>query len=62
MSRKKERQHVLDEYWARPSPNEVDVTDRGNSLEVSSCSQEAAAWWLGTLRAVYPQDSYRYLY
>lgn len=58
MSRKKERQKAIEKYWTRDTPNELDVIDKGDHLKVSSCNTDAAAWWLGTLRAVYPQDHY----
>ena len=57
-AKKKERQYVLDEYWARPSPFELDVVDKGDHLSVSSCSADVAGWWIGTLRAAFPQDHY----
>ena len=57
-AKKRERQCVLDNYWARPSPFELDVVDKGDHLSVSSCSADVAGWWIGTLRAAYPQDHY----
>ena len=54
---KNDRARVLDGYRARNTPQELDVLDRpgGDGLKITSCVKEAAAWWLGTLRAVYPQ-------
>ncbi len=58
--KKAERRSVLAEYWSRPSSTaaELDIVDRGDRVEVKSCSADVAAWWLGTLRAMYPQDHY----
>lgn len=56
--RRQERQFVLEQYWANPTPHELDVEDRGDHLSVSSCNADVAGWWIGTLRAAYPQDHY----
>ena len=53
---RKERKRILAEYWSRPTTHELDVVDRGDHIEVSSACPDVAAWWLGTLRAAYPQD------
>jgi len=42
----------------RPTSDELDVVDKGDSLQIKSSSKDVAAWWLGTLRAMYPQDHY----
>ena len=59
--KKKERRSILGQYWTRPTPMEMDIIDKGDHIEVASCDADVAAWWLGTLRAVYPQDRYRYV-
>lgn len=58
--KKSERKSVLAEYWTRPTSTatELDIIDKGNHLEVKSCTADVTAWWLGTLRAMYPQDHY----
>ena len=53
---RRERKRVLTDYWSHPNSHELDVVDRGDHLEVSSSCADVAGWWLGTLRAVYPQD------
>jgi len=55
---KVERQSLIAEYWMRPTSDEMDVVDKGDALQIKSSSRDVAAWWLGTLRAMYPQDSY----
>ena len=45
-------------FRSKSTPQDLDVLDRGDHLKVTSCTRETAAWWLGTLRAVYPQDHY----
>ena len=57
-SKRHEREAILAEYWSRPSPYELDVVDKGDHLKVTSCSPDVASWWMGTLRATYPQDHY----
>ena len=48
---------MLEGFWLHPTHPELDVVDRGDHLKVTACSSEVATWWLGTLRAVYPQVS-----
>lgn len=55
-TRKKERLDTIQQYWSRPTPHELDIIDGGDHLKVTSCSNEVVGWWLGTLKAVYPQD------
>ena len=55
-SSKKERCETLQQYWTKPTPHEMDIVDGGDHLKVTSCSTEVVSWWLGTLKAVYPQD------
>ena len=57
-SRRMERRSLIAEYWLRPTSDELDVVDKGDSLQIKSSSRDVAAWWLGTLRAMYPQDHY----
>lgn len=53
---KKERRDVIEDYWRHQTTHELDLYDKGDHLEVCSCSAAVAAWWFGTLRAAYPQD------
>lgn len=55
-SKKRERSETIQQYWSRPIPHELDIVDGGDHLKVTSCTNEVVGWWLGTLRAVYPQD------
>lgn len=57
-TKKKERSKVIQSFRSKSTPQDLDVLDRGDHLKVTSCTRETAAWWLGTLRAVYPQDHY----
>jgi len=54
-----ERRSIIAEHWTRPVSSELDVVDKGKCLEVHSSSQVVATWWLGTLKAMYPQDNYK---
>ena len=57
-TKRKERSKVIQSFRSKSTPQDLDVLDRGDHLKVTSCTRETAAWWLGTLRAVYPQDHY----
>ena len=54
--RKHDRQDAVHPFWVRPTPHEMDVLDGGDHFKVTSCDSDVVGWWLGTLRAAYPQD------
>ena len=54
--KKKDRSDAIHPFWTKTTPHEMDVTDAGDYVKVTSCDGNVVGWWLGTLRAVYPQD------
>ena len=60
MNRKKEREEVITNIWSKGStPDDLEFIDKGDHLKIAtSCDdgEKMTAWWMGTLRALYPQD------
>ncbi len=60
LRRKKDREKAIRKFWMDQPGQDIDVitdvVDRGSHIKVTSCTSDVTAWWLGTLRTVYPQD------
>lgn len=60
MPSKKERQQELAQIWATPTPFDIDFFDKGNEIVVTtSYKGDVIGWWLGVLKALYPDQTYR---
>ena len=51
-----ERKKVVQPFWMRATPHDMDVLDGGDHFKVTSCDGEVVGWWIGALKAAYPQD------
>lgn len=60
MPSKKDRQRVLAEIWATPTPIDIDFFDKGDEIVVTTARRDnVVGWWLDIFTALYPNQTYR---
>lgn len=60
MPSKKDRQRVLAEIWATPTPVDIDFFDKGDEIVVTTAKRDnVVGWWLDIFTALYPNQTYR---
>jgi hypothetical protein len=60
MPSKKDRQKILSQIWATPTPVDVDFFDKGNEIVVTtSYKGDKTIWWLRVFKGIFPDQTYR---
>lgn len=60
MPSKKDRQKILSQIWATPTPVDVDFFDKGNEIVVTTAFKgDKTEWWLQVFKGIFPEQTYR---